>query len=210
MLGRALARQLSRPEGVLGRIVARLMNRFNRDMSRMAIAAMEVARGDDVLEIGFGGGASLDPLLVAAGTGKVTGLDLSETMVLRAQRRFAWAVREGRLQVRLGQVEHLPFAGESFDRVLTSNTIYFWADARRALAEIFRVLRPCGRLSLAFSPRSVLERGRLHPPGFILRDEAEVLQLVKGAGFVVGRVDRHEHPARGFVIIAADKPGRAG
>jgi SAM-dependent methyltransferase len=115
MLGRALARQLSRPEGVLGRIVARLMNRFNRDMSRMAIAAIEVARGDDVLEIGFGGGANLDPLLVAAGTGKVTGLDLSETMVLRAQRRFAWAVREGRLQVRLGQVDWSPQGQRSWE-----------------------------------------------------------------------------------------------
>lgn len=210
MLTKTLARQLSRPEGVLGRLVARLMNRFNRGMTRSAIAALEVAHGDDVLEIGFGGGASLEPLLVVAGRGKVTGLDLSETMVRRAQRRFARALREERLQLRLGQVERLPFARESFDRVLTSNTIYFWEDAPEALAEIFRVLRPCGRLSLAFSPRSVLERGPLQPHGFILRDEAEVLQLVKETGFVVARIDRHDHPARGFVVIAADKPGRAG
>ncbi len=210
MLAETLGRQLSHPEGVVGRIVARLMNHFNRDMSRRAIAALEVARGDDVLEIGFGGGASLGPLLVAAGTGKVTALDPSETMVLGAQRRFASALREDRLRLRLGRVEHLPFAGESFDRVLTSNTIYFWADVPQALAEILRVLRPCGRLSLAFSPRSVLERGRLHPHGFILRDEAEILQSAKDAGFVVARADRHEHPVRGFVIIAADKPGRAG
>src|SRR5512138_3892318 len=65
MLGKIMARQLSRPDGLLGRVVARLMNRFNRAMSGAAIALLEVAPGDDVLEIGFGGGASLNPLLRA-------------------------------------------------------------------------------------------------------------------------------------------------
>ncbi len=211
MLGRLMARQLSRPDGVLGRIVGRLMNRFNRDMCRAAIATLEVAPGDDVLEIGFGGGASLQALLTAAGKdGHVTGLDLSETMVIQAERRYARAVRDRQLMLRLGRVEHLPFTDESFDRVLTSNTIYFWPDAPRALAEIFRVLRPSGRLSFGFSPRSVLERGRVRPYGFIVYEEAQVRQLLRESGLLVTDVERHEHPLRGYIIVAAEKPGRAG
>ncbi len=211
MLAKILARQLSRPQGVLGRVVARLMNRFNREMSGRAITVLEVGPGDDVLEIGFGGGASLQQLLLATGlTGHVTGLELSDTMVIQAERRFARAVRDRRLELRLGRVEHLPFPDESFDRVLTSNTIYFWLDAERALAEIARVLRPAGRLSLGFSPRSVLERGRVQQHGFILYEEAQVRQLLKECGLLVIDVERHEHPVRGYIILAAEKPGRAG
>ncbi len=107
-------------------------------------------------------------------------------------------------------MEHLPFPDESFDRVLTSNTIYFWLDAERALAEIARVLRPSGRLSLGFSPRSVLERGRVQQHGFILYEEAQVRQLLKESGLLITNVERHEHPLRGYIIFAAEKPGRAG
>ena len=180
-------------------------------MSRAAIVALEVGPGDDVLEIGFGGGASLQQLLVAGGMGgHVTGLELSETMVIQAERRFARAVRDQRLELRLGRVEHLPFPDESFDRVLTSNTIYFWLEPHRALEEIARVLRPSGRLSLAFSPRSVLERGRVQRHGFILYEEAQVRQLLRESGLLVVDVERHEHPVRGYIILAAEKPGRAG
>ncbi len=210
MLADAMSRQLAQPSGLLGRLVGGMMDRWNHGMHAAALSALGVQRGDHVLEIGFGGGATLGPLLRASGAGGVVGLELSATMVERARRHYRDALDDRHLELRLGSAEHMPFPSESFDRVLTINTLYFWPDAERALGDIHRVLRPGGRLVLAFRPKQGLQRGHADRHGFILREDAEVDELLQGAHLRVTAHERHEDGKLGHVIVVAEKASRAG
>jgi SAM-dependent methyltransferase len=91
---------------------------------------------------------------------RVRGIDLSEEMVRRAQRRIGLDP-EGRVAFKVGDASDLPFDEESFDLVAQLNVPPFFA-------EIARVLRPGGFAVVAaswgpqtpfYTPDSVLERG---------------------------------------------------
>lgn len=95
-----MSRQLGRPTGLVGRLVGRLLNRGNRGFILAAVDAAEPSKGATVAEIGFGGGAGLALLLDRVGpTGVVHGIEISETMLAGARRRFKKPVAEQILQL---------------------------------------------------------------------------------------------------------------
>lgn len=111
-------------------------------------------------------------LMVAAGTGTdfehfppalaITAIDISPGMVARAVRRAS--AYHGSLQVELGDVQDLAYADETFDTVATSCTFCSVPDPVRGLRELYRCLKPGGRL-LMFEH----QRSRIGPLG-ILQD----------------------------------------
>jgi arsenite methyltransferase len=108
-----------------------------------------LAPGEDVLDIGCGAGT--DTLVAArmvAPAGQVTGIDLTPEMLSRAR---AAAVEMGATNVDFveGDVEQLPFAAASFDVAISNGVIDLIPDKDAVFAEIFRVLRPGGRLQIA-------------------------------------------------------------
>ena len=178
---RWLARQFARPSGVLGAwLIAPWLNRISAAMNRLTLEQLAVGASDDVLELGFGGGALLRELRRAT-RGRLIGVDLSEVMVKRARRRFR---RAERLELHAASAEALPLADASVDRACSVNNLYFWPDPEAALRELARVIRPGGRLAVAFEPPEELRKWPGHRFGFRLFDEAEVRRLMEGAGFV--------------------------
>jgi|SRR6188474_1109082 len=124
MAPRFIAKQLSRPTGVIGIIIRHLMNRHNARMNAFAVGQLQLAPSDRVLEIGFGGGSTLAALLNTAAF--VAGVDRSRDVISWAKRHFAKAIESGRAEFRQGNVESLPFNEAAFDKVCTVNTVYFW------------------------------------------------------------------------------------
>lgn len=180
-MSRWLARQFARPEGLAGRwLIAPWLNRISRRMNRLTLAQLEVGSGDDVLEVGFGGGALLAELARVT-RGRVIGVDLSEAMVARARRRFRG---DERVELHAASAEVLPLPDASVDRACSVNNLYFWPDAEAALRELARVIRPGGRVAVAFEPPEELRKWPGHRFGFRLFDEAEVRRLMEEAGFV--------------------------
>ena len=178
---RWLASQFARPRGLAGRLLlGPWLDRISAAMNRLVLEQLEVGRRDDVLEIGFGGGGLL-AMLAGATEGRVVGVDVSEAMVRRARRRFG---RQPRVEIQLGSVEHLPIGDASIDRACSVNNIYFWPDPAGGMSELARVVRPGGRLAVAFEPPEELRKWPGHRFGFRLFDEGEVRALMEGAGFV--------------------------
>ena len=108
-----------------------------------------LTRGEDVLDIGCGAGT--DTLIAAqmvAPAGRVTGIDMTPEMLSRAR---AAAAEMGAVNVDFveGDVERLPFAVESFDVAISNGVIDLVPDKDAVFSEIFRVLRPGGRLQIA-------------------------------------------------------------
>jgi arsenite methyltransferase len=81
----------------------------------------------------------------------------------------------------------LPFADDSFDGVLSVNTVYFWRDLPADLTEIRRVMAPGGRLVLGIRDPSIMRR--LDPAVFTLRDPGAVADAVGAAGFTGAHLD---------------------
>jgi ubiquinone/menaquinone biosynthesis C-methylase UbiE len=62
--------------------------------------------------------------------------------------------QSGRVDLRHGSVESLPFDNNSFDRALAINSMQVWPDAVAGLREIRRVMKPGGAIALGFTPYS--------------------------------------------------------
>jgi SAM-dependent methyltransferase len=107
---------------------------------------------EDVLEVGCGTGVHA-ALLAEAGA-RVTAVDLTPTAVELTQRRLA--VRGLSATVVEADAEQLPFPDASFDFVWSWGVIHHSADTGRVVAEIARVLRPGGRVTLMVYHRSSL------------------------------------------------------
>ena len=186
MLRRYLARQFARPSGLIGRLwIAPWLDRISRNMARVALGQLAPARGDRILEIGFGGGGLLRELLAATDC-PVHGVDLSVAAVARARRRFRRDAN--RLSLALASVERLPLPPASIDKAVSLNSLYFWPDIAAAFAELARVVRPGGRLVLGFEPPEELAKWPGHVHGFRAHSVEALVALAKEAGFAAPRI----------------------
>lgn len=106
--------------------------------------------GETVLDIGSGGG--IDTILAARRVGPrgaAIGLDVVEAMLERARVHAAEAGVAGWTEFIHGEMEDIPLPDGSVDVVISNGVLNLSARKSRALAEIFRVLGPGGRISLA-------------------------------------------------------------
>lgn len=108
-----------------------------------------IGEGSAVLDVGCGAG--MDLLLSAKRTGprgRAIGVDMTERMVARARDGAAQAGLAN-VEVRLGDATALPVEDGSIDVVTSNGVLNLVPDKPAAAAEIFRVLRPGGRLQIA-------------------------------------------------------------
>jgi ubiquinone/menaquinone biosynthesis C-methylase UbiE len=99
-----------------------------------------------VLEIGFGVGRGLALALQQAIQGRVTGIDLSATMIQTAIRHNRVALAHGQLALVRGDIAHLPFGNQQFDKIFSIHTFYFWPDPGTICHHLINLLAQGGRL----------------------------------------------------------------
>jgi len=122
------------------------LNRFLFEPSHtLLLREFEALTPGRALDVGCGTGALAWRL--AAGGWEVIGLDLCEPMVQQARGKSA-SPAAGRILVTVGDSERLPFARGSFDAVTCANSFHHYPHQAVVVREMFRVLRPGGRLLL--------------------------------------------------------------
>ena len=103
--------------------------------------------GETVLDLGSGAG--LDAIIASwqvGPTGRVVGVDLNPVMCAKAQAHVATTGMQ--MECREGSMEAIPLPDASVDVVISNGVINLSFRKRRVIQEIFRVLRPGGRISI--------------------------------------------------------------
>ena len=112
-------------------------------------AIADLKPGETVLDLGSGGG--IDCFLAADAVGpegSVIGVDMTEEMIALARENAARGGYEN-VEFRLGEIEKMPIEDASVDVVISNCVINLVPDKQQAFAEVFRVLRPGGRVHIS-------------------------------------------------------------
>lgn len=192
--------QMSHPHGRLARAAAWWMNIGNQVINRQALDVLDPAPSDRVLEVGFGGGSALRRLLRHCRS--VSGVDPSAAMVAHTRDRYAADVEAGRLDLRKGSVEGLPWDDATFDKVLAVNTIYFWDDIEQGCRELRRVVAESGRVVIAAAAAATCRWFQWGEGGYFVPEESAVVGFLRSAGFGTVRVTRRRNLGGTQIFVA--------
>ena len=119
---------------------AYLFEPYSRPANNVVFTESRVGPGTSVLDVGCGSGFALR--LAAERGAAVAGLDASHALLAIARARTPEA------DLRLGDMNALPWGDDTFDVVTSFNSI--WAGGEQAVSEAARVLRPGGRFAMTF------------------------------------------------------------
>jgi ubiquinone/menaquinone biosynthesis C-methylase UbiE len=165
------------------------MENHHLDITEKTLRRMDLRPGERVLDLGCGSGWATR-LLARLVTddphspGQVVGLDISDEMV-----RLARAASRDFDNVMFiqGSAAQIPWEENFFDKVLSVESFYYYPDQDRALAELFRVMAPRGRLFILINlykdnPYSLQWVPKLKVPVHV-RSAEEYVELLRNNAF---------------------------
>jgi SAM-dependent methyltransferase len=178
-------------------------------------AVADMHAGEVVLDLGSGGG--IDVLLSArrvGPTGTVYGLDMTDEMLELARRNAAEAGADN-VEFLKGEIEHIPLPDSSVDLVVSNCVINLSPDKPAVFREVFRVLRPGGRIGISdivaedhLDQAARAERGSYVGCVAGALSESEYRAILRGAGFAEVGVTFTHQVADGMhgAIVTASRP----
>jgi SAM-dependent methyltransferase len=204
--------QCQKPTGWLGRFVLWNMNSRHSKVTDWGLSNVSITDSDIILDVGCGGGRTVNKLATSATQGKVYGLDYSEAAVAVAKKTNRQWIAAGRVEIREGSVSQLPFADDIFDVVVAVETHFWWPDLPHDMQEVLRVLKPHGTLVIiaeiyrgAQTKTAKLAEKYLPLSGMKLLTVSEHSDLLRNAGYT--DVQILEESAKGWIFARGRKQG---
>src|SRR5499425_2198826 len=165
------------------------MEYHHLDSTEKTMRRMDLRPGERVLDLGCGSGwaSRLLARLVGdgpSGFGQVIGVDISDEMIRQAR---ATSKDFENLMFVIGSATQIPWEENFFDKVLSVESFYYYPDQDRALAELFRVMAPRGRLFILINlyrdnPYSLQWVDKLKVPVHV-RSAREYVELLRTHAF---------------------------
>ena len=134
-----------KPQGDAGAEMLEGMNERHSAVTGWALSFFEFNENDRILDIGCGGGETLRKMSEKVSDGKLTGIDYSEVSVRSSEKKNSKDIKNGKMNIIEASVEKMPFDNNSFDKVITVESFYFWPDHAKNLKEVYRVLDKGGK-----------------------------------------------------------------
>jgi ubiquinone/menaquinone biosynthesis C-methylase UbiE len=154
------------------------------DVVAQVLEQLAIRAGERILDLGCGNGWATRLLAQGAPGAQAVGVDASPRMIARADELHSFRIRA---RYELGRFEALEFPDGHFDRAFSMAALCFSPDVERALAELYRVLKPGGAVDVvldchAESPASA-RWGELFGIPLARRSAPEWRTAFEAAGF---------------------------
>ncbi|MFX1328125.1 MAG: class I SAM-dependent methyltransferase [Promethearchaeota archaeon] len=143
-----LVNQVRKPSGKLGTIVAKGMNKGHAKLAEWGLSHVKIDPNYIILDIGCGGGGNIEYFAKMIVNGKIYGIDYSETALSVSREINKKYIKQGIVEIYHGTISSLPFEDNFFNYVTGFEAYYFWPNLSNDLKEIYRVLKPKGKLIL--------------------------------------------------------------
>ena len=196
--------QFAKPTGFFGKILAKGMARGHKEFYKNALKAINPKKDDKYLEIGFGSGIFIKKYM--SHVSKIAGIDYSEDMVKLASDINRKLVESGKAEFKQGYASSLPWADNEFTVVAAIEVFFFLNETEKTLKEIFRILKPGGRLiiEMAFNKDDGVDHKRhIKKMNLKLYSGKEMKKLLNEAGFsdiVINYYKAFWIPIRGYIV----------
>ena len=162
------------------------------------LAHVQIREGETVLDLGSGGGVDVFRASKLVGEkGKVIGLDATPEMIFRA-RETAKKYGYRNVEFRLGEIEHMPIESNTVDWVISNCVLNLVPNKESAFKEIYRVLKPGGKISVSDMVATREDRKRIEADewaacitGAITVDEYRSILEKSGFKDIVGSDESH-------------------
>ena len=108
-------------------------------------ALSKIKPNGQMVDVGCGPGYLSDQIGQKFPDVKIAGLDIAELTLKNAKRTWSPDVYPG-LEFLTGDAQQLPFPDNSLDFIVSSLSLHHWPDAQTVFQEIFRTLKPGGKV----------------------------------------------------------------
>lgn len=203
-----LIKQVRKPSRWVGRPFLWMMNLSHSPLTNWGLQHVKIAADFEVLDVGCGGGRTIEKLAALAPQGKVCGVDYAKGSVAASRARNRKLIEAGCVAIEEASVSKLPFADNTFDLVTAVETQYYWPNLLQDMQEILRVLKPGGTLvviaeSYKHGSTAVLQRPVLKLLGSANLGVEEERELFSKAGY--HDVEIFEERGKGWICCVGKK-----
>ena len=178
-----LANHLRQPKGEDGKKVAEQMNKSNKHICLNSYKVLNPNNDDSILEIGMANGFFVKDLMSMNNNLRYVGIDFSKTMVNEAIKLNQNLISNKKVSFIDGSLEEIPFKDNSFECITTTNTIYFWPNLGKNTEEIYRVLKPNGKLLIGYRSKELMDKIEHSKYGFNKFESNDIKKLLEKVGF---------------------------
>ena len=201
---RILSLQARRPSGIIGRyLMAKIFNNVNADLNSLIKEILDLQIDDRVLEVGFGPGKLINEMADITIEGFIEGIDFSQVMLKQASKVNKHHILKGKVRLQKGDCSALPFDDEFFNKLCSSNTLYFWKEPDKYFREMFRVIKHGGKIVIGFRDDKQMSRLNLSEDIFSTYSLDEVVSFLSKAGFSDSHiVEKKSKPFLSYCAVA--------
>jgi len=201
--------QVRKPSRWIGRFFLWMMNMSHSGLTDWGLRHVQFERRFTILDVGCGGGRTVEKLAGLASEGFIYGVDYAKGSVAASRARNAPLIKTGRVEIREASIAQLPFSENTFDVVTAVETHYYWPDLVKSMQEVLRVLKPGGMLMIVAESYKKGAYSALKGPAMKLLRAANLTveqhrALFSRAGYT--NVQIFEERAKGWICAIGKKP----
>jgi len=172
------------------------MERDHLPITLPLLERMRLDAADNVLDVGCGSGWLARRIAERVSEGRIVGIDLSDEMIRLARRQ---CLDHHNVMFAVGEVEEIPWDANFFTHAISIESAYYWPKPAAGFREIYRVLRPGGRVWVLIN--FYRDNPHCHQWGPLLNVRTQLLSagqwmgLLQEAGFVEPTEERIPDPS---------------